>query len=606
MRTALTLLLALFGTLASAQLVNNIQCTSAEAATVMRGDHDPAAYGASVVIDDHEEIICALRTEVSADSLKAYLSRMVEFGTRNSYSDTVSNTTGMGAARRWAFSKMQEFSAANEGRLIAAYLQFDYTGLGGECGGANGWRNVLAVLPGRNTNAHSTILIEAHFDSRCADNCDPTCFAPGAEDNGSGSALVLELARVMSRYTFDHTLIFMLTTAEEHGLLGATAMAQYCTAQGIAIKAVLNNDVIGGVQCGETSSPPSCPAPGAVDSLQVRLFSDGNAAATNRGFARTIKMYYQEKLEDQVPVPMTISIMEREDRVGRGGDHIPFRQAGFRNVRFTAANEHGDGNPVGKDYHDRQHTDADVLGVDTDGDQVVDSFFVDFNYLQRNAVINGMTATLLASGPGTPAFALHDEPTGLRISITPLATAVAYRVGVRTLNANSDFVAVYRTSELSFAIPGLEANRGYYISVAALDAAGRMGPFSMERIALNDADTPAAPTDELPYGLNCAPIGIGETDHTGQHGAALLPCHPNPTTGATTFVVQLNADLHYQQASIIIHDAIGRVQARIPLSKAQGIQRHDFNAQLPAGVYPYSLVLDGRVVDAQRLVILNE
>ena len=190
MRTTLTLLLALLGTLANAQLVNNIQCTSAEAATVMRGEHDPAAYAASVVVDDHEEIICALRTDVSADSLKAYLMRIVEFGTRHSYSDTVSNTTGIGAARRWAFSKMQEFSAANEGRLIPAYLQFDYTGLGGQCGGANGWRNVLAVLPGRSTAAHSTVLIEAHLDSSCADNCDPTCYAPGAEDNGSGSAAV--------------------------------------------------------------------------------------------------------------------------------------------------------------------------------------------------------------------------------------------------------------------------------------------------------------------------------------------------------------------------------------------------------------------------------
>jgi hypothetical protein len=275
-------------------------------------------------------------------------------------------------------------------------------------------------------------------------------------------------------------------------------------------------------------------------------------------------------------------------------------------VRFTAANEHGDGNPMDKNYHDRQHTDTDVLGADTDGDLVVDSFFVDFNYLQRNAVINGMTATLLASGPETPAFNLHDEPTGLRASIAPLPGAVAYRVGVRSLNANGDFVAVYRTSELSFPIPGLEANRGYYISVAALDDAGRMGPFSMERIALNDADTPAAPTDDLPYGLNCAPIGIGEWDPRVQHGAALLPCHPNPTSGATTFVIQLNADLRYQQASIIIHDAIGRVQARIPLSKATGIQRLDFNAQLPAGVYPYSLLLDGHVVDVQRLVVLGE
>lgn len=602
MKTLATLATALLLGSTHAQVLTNISCTSAEAAAAMRGEHDPADYAASEVIDAHDAIICDLRSAVHADSLKAYLMRMDAFGTRHTYSDTVSNTTGIGAARRWAFGKFQEFSAANEGRLIPAYLQFDYPNTPGSCGPGAAWRNVLAVLPGSNTTAHGTILIEAHFDSRCADNCDPACYAPGAEDNGSGSALVLELARVMSRYTFAHTLVFMLTTGEEHGLLGAAAMAQYCSAQGIPIKGVLNNDVIGGILCGETSSPPSCAGPGAVDSLQVRIFSDGNANAGNRGMARTIKMYYQEKLQAHVPVPMNISIMEREDRVGRGGDHIPFRQAGYRSVRFTAANEHGNGNPVSKDYQDRQHTETDVLGVDTDGDLVVDSFFVDFNYLQRNAVINGVTATLLSQGPASPSFELFDEPAGLRIAIAPQAEASAFRVGVRGLNANSDFDALYRTTDLSFPIPGLQANRGYYISVAAIDANGIMSPFSNERIGLNDADTPAAEQDALPYAIECAAIGIGERTATA-FGALLLPCRPNPSSTGTTFAVEFQAGHRFQQALIVVHDALGRERARIPLPTSPGLHTRPFDMPLAAGVYPYSLVIDGQVVAVRSLVL---
>ncbi len=569
----------------------------------MRGLHDPLDFAASVVIDDHAEIICELRNAISADSLKAILISFLQFGTRNTFSDTVSDIAGMGAAQRWAFDRFQQISEANDSRLIPAYIQFDNVDNQGVCGSANGLRNVIAVLPGRSIEEHRTVIIEAHYDSRCTDLCDIDCDAPGAEDNGSGSALVLELARTLSKYTFNNTLVFLLTTGEEQGLLGAKAMAQYCVEKGVAIKAVLNNDVVGGIYCGDTSSPPSCPGPGAVDSLNLRIFSSGTTQLMNRGLARSIKLFYEEKLRPEVAVPTTIEVMNREDRVGRGGDHIPFRELGFTSVRFTAANEHGDGNPLNLDYGDRQHTSDDILGVDTDGDLVIDSFFVDFNYLQRNTLINGMTATLLALGPEAPEITLADEPTGLRVSIVPPAGCSTFRVAARRVNSPVEFNAVYLTTETSFLVPGLVAGSGYYICAAAIDDDGITSQFSSELLAANDADTPDAPMDDLPYGINCSAIGI-----TGPAQAApsvSLSCFPNPTSSRATFVVTPLNGSKMEHARIVVTDPLGRDLFMLPLVNRPGKQEVLLDRELEPGIYAYRLELDGRSIATNKLMVLR-
>lgn len=580
MRSLLILCAALAVSLLPAQEITNIGISDSAALHVLRGQYDPSAYAAATVIDDHDQIICELRTLITADSLKAHIERLVSFQTRHTFSDTLSTTTGIGAARRWAFDRFREFSDAHSGRLIPAYLKFDYAD--DVCDTAQDLRNVLAVLPGQDTSNRSIVLIEAHLDSRCEDNCDPACLAQGADDNASGSALVIELARVLSRYTFDHTLVFMLTVGEEQGLVGATAMSNFCVEQGIAIKGVQNSDIVGGIWCGTTSSEPGCPAEGDVDSLHVRLFSNGSITRTYRGFARTIKMYYEEKLRSQVTVPMNIEIMNVEDRADRGGDHIPFRMDDFRNVRFTSANEHGNANVEDSTYQDRQHTSRDVLGVDTDGDLEVDSFFVDFNYLQRNTVINALSATLLALGPEPPDFVVHDEPAGLRVSFTANEGDMAYRIGVRAGNANPDFTAVYRTTDTSFVIPGLTAGVLYYISAATIDQSGIMSPFSREYGRSNDADTPPAAVDDLPYGIDCATIGLPELQLTAR--PIVMIASPDPFHRSTEIRISHVAPEHLQNATVIISDMTGRELARIPVQRAGDDGRAPYTHQGAAGI----------------------
>ena len=230
----------------------NIHSTNITAEQILKGEYDPADYSAVAVIDDPDLIVQGINSAISADSLKSYLIQLSSFVNRNTGSDTISATQGIGAARRWAHDKFEEFSALHDNRLFTSYLQFDQL----ICDQGQ-HRNVFAVLPGTDVANHQVIVIEAHLDSRCASACDIECEAHGMEDNGSGSALVIELARVMSHFTYKNTFVFMLTTGEEQGLYGANAFSQYAKDENIPIKAVLNNDVIGGVICGETSSAPS-------------------------------------------------------------------------------------------------------------------------------------------------------------------------------------------------------------------------------------------------------------------------------------------------------------------------------------------------------------
>lgn len=578
---------------------SNISLSNNEVADILSGNYDPSNYQASTVIDQHDQIICELKNLISPDSLKAMLIEMDQFNTRNTYSDTVSPDSGIGAARQWAYQKFVDYSNRNESRLKPAYLSFDW--LNGACGDGYGLKNILAVLPGRDTVDKSIVIIEAHFDSRCETTCDPNCDAKGMEDNASGSALVLELARIMSRYTFDETILFMLIVGEEQGLLGAHAMAQYCQDNNIRIKAVQNNDVIGGVLCGTTSSPPSCPAEGDVDSVNVRLFSSAALNGPYRTFARTIKIFYDEKIKSQVQVPMLINVMNSEDRGGRGGDHIPFRQRGYRNVRFSSANEHGHGAPDAN-YTDRQHTSDDILGLDTDNDTKIDSFFVDFNYLARNTLINGTSATCLALGPTTPDFILHDEPTGLRVEIINQTQLPEFRVGVRILSS-ADFDNVYRFSGTSFLIPNLQANQTYFVSVAGIDNNEIMSAFSAEIRKVSDANTGPGLQDNFPYSVNCNLVGLDELG--SDHGIKLGDAYPNPGLNNETSVkITRSLDFNSNNIQLILSDVSGKeiLRRKIDFNGANGVEVN-INLKDKSGSYVYSLMVDGRLTASKKLVV---
>ncbi len=567
----------------SAIAQTNILCTNPIAEQILLGNYNPADYAASTIIADMAATTSGIHSRVSPDSLKACLVRLSEFGTRNTGSDTASATTGIGAARRWVYQKFESYSAANENRLVVSYLQFDQ-----EVCGMGQHRNIFAVLPGSNPANNGVILIEGHIDSRCDILCDVACQAEGVEDNATGTALVMELARVMAQYTFENTIVFVATIGEEQGLLGAEAFADYIKTKNIPLRAVLNNDIVGGVICGETSSPPSCPGAGLIDSTGVRLFSSGGANSKNKQLARFIKLQYQENILPAAAVPMDLRIMSPEDRSGRGGDHIPFREHGYPAMRFTSANEHGDASNT-PGYTDRQHTSDDILGVDTDGDQIIDSFFVQFNYLARNVVINGNAAAVAARNVPAPAdfSVLRSSSNGVGlvdVNIDDPANVGAYRIALRSIALDWDTLYTMTGATLgTFPAP---ATGILYVSVAAVDEQGAESLFSGEKFVLvSGTEEPSAVADK--------PIELFQN-------------RPNPFDEATwiSFFVKKIPD--YQRAQILITDLQGRVIQQIPVRLQSGLNEvlytHGYGQR---GTFAYALQIDGQTVDARQMVFAN-
>jgi hypothetical protein len=553
----------------------NIISTNPIAEQVLLGNYNPLSYQASVVKNRPDTIAKGLQARISADSLKATIVKLGTFYNRNTASDTASSTKGIGAARRWVYSVFQQIGTQNENRLIPSYLQFDQ-----DICGMMQHRNIFAVLPGTDTSDKSVVILEGHMDSRCAGLCDTSCRAEGMEDNATGTALVMELARVMSRYSYKNTIVFMVTIGEEQSLAGAEAFASYVQQKGIKVKAVMNNDVIGGIICGQTSSPPGCPGLNAIDSTQVRLFSFGGYNSAHKNLARFVKLQYKEELRPYVKVPMTLSIMSAEDRTGRGGDHIPFRQKSYTAMRFTSANEHGDAsNSTG--YTDRQHTSDDILGKDINSDMVIDSYYVDFNYLARNAAINGVAAGMAAIGPQTPDFTLgYVSGNKMGIAITQATQYAKYRVAVRT--TTNDWDSVYTINRLTDTIEAPGTIR--FVSIASVDANGTESLFSRE------------------YFINAT----GNPDvNASSKGIELLQNRPNPSDESTIISILVN-ERPSGTLQLRISDMSGKEIRSIPVELHQGMNEvlyeHGYNV---SGTYIYSLLLDGKLLQSKRMVFAN-
>ncbi|HLF64239.1 MAG TPA: M28 family peptidase [Saprospiraceae bacterium] len=553
---------------------NNSDLTKVFAGNYIRDDYPMQTdYGTP------EDLVAWIHASITADSLKSYLVQMQQFETRNSGSDTLSATRGIGAARNWMLAQFQRFSNTSGNRILTGFFEFDL-----DICGVIHHKNVIAMLPGSQPEA-GIIIIEAHLDSRCSVLCDINCLAQGMEDNGSGVALVLELARVLSKYNYRNTLVFMGTIGEEQGLDGAGALAEYAVQQDVHIKLVQNNDIVGGIICGETSSPPSCPGEGHIDSTQVRLFSNSWFNSPHKSVCRFIKLQYQEMLEPLVTVPMKITIMTAEDRTGRGGDHIPFRERGFPAMRFTSANEHGDAG-VDVNYHDRQHTSDDILGLDLNSDGELDSFFVDFNYLARNAEINAVGAAMAAIGPEAPMItASYFDASTFYIEVDSTVHFPEYRIGLRT-NQN-DFDTIYTiTDEYAGFFQTMNPEFVIYLSVMGVDSQ------SIESL----------PSEEVREQVS------GTNDVEGQQpkNVYLHQNKPNPFDESTTISYWVKTAFQYDHAEIVIMDLNGKVIRRLGTSPQQGMNEvlyhHGYRA---TGTYVYALVVDGRVVEERTMVFAN-
>jgi hypothetical protein len=573
MKYITSVFLVYFSLLLNAQV--NMKFTKTSIDGILKGNYNPFTYYSSLQISNKNDIINSLINEINNDSILSYLYQLESFYTRNTGSDTVSNNRGIGAARRWAFQKLESFKKTSS--LQTSYFQFDKT----ICS-ITQHRNILATLPGIDTSLKEVCLVEAHIDSRCESSCDTNCFASGMEDNGSGVALVLELARIMSKYNYKRTIVFLLTVGEEQSLDGSGAFAQYCSDQKINIYSVLNNDIVGGVICGKTASPPGCPGENEIDSLNVRLFSFGNNASLHKGFARFIKLEYEEEAMPKLNIKSTINIMNAEDRTGRGGDHIPFRQKNYTAIRLTSANEHGDANPLAG-YTDRQHSTRDVLGKDINGDNKIDSFYVNVDYLKRNTIINGNALSLVANGPLKPSFTFINDGNGVSININSLKPYPFYRIGFRY--RKNDFDTIITSSTNEYRAFHIRKDSIYFVSVCAVDENGIESLFSNEQY-IKVVNSPNLNNSETFNNLNIK----------------LLTIIPNPFDETTTFSIIANKNMVGKNAEILITDVTGKNIISLKQTLQDGFNEILFEPNEPKGkLYFATLKVEGKVMETVKI-----
>ncbi|HZS06411.1 MAG TPA: M28 family metallopeptidase [Blastocatellia bacterium] len=282
--------------------------------------------------------------EISAANIENNIRKLVSFGTRHTLSDQESPTRGIGAARRWIKSEFDRYSRESGGRLQVSEDEFIQPPAQ-RVPQPTKLVNVVGTLPGSQPESKDRVLVvSGHYDSCvCSQSLtDATSDAPGASDDASGTAAVMEMARVMSKYEFDATIIFMTVAGEEQGLLGAAHFAEEAKKKGMNIAAMFTNDIIGNTSGGN----------GVRDNRRVRVFSEGipsteteaeartrqSVGGENDGPSRQLARYIKEVGERYVN-NFEVTLVFRRDRYGRGGDHSAFLRQGYPAVRFTEPNE---------------------------------------------------------------------------------------------------------------------------------------------------------------------------------------------------------------------------------------------------------------------------
>ncbi len=331
--------------------------------------------------------------EVSSDSLKSYITQLVSFGTRSTLSSTTDKTRGIGAARNWVLGKFNEFAKQSKGRLTAFIDTITYQPDGRRVNRSINLGNAVATLKGTDPKDDRIFIISGHLDNMRTNVMDSIRDAPGANDDGSGSAAVLECARVMSKHNFPATIIFVTVSGEEQGLLGATYMANKAKKEHWNIEAVLNNDIMGSNHSNETN---------IINNTKVRVFSEafsvqdtGRRALTirqlgleNDGKARQLARYVKEIGERYVD-NLEVMMIYRNDRFLRGGDHTPYVENGFAAVRITEMNEN----------YTHQHQNVRMENGIQYGDLPE---FMDFEYLRKNTAMNLSNLANLSKAPSVP------------------------------------------------------------------------------------------------------------------------------------------------------------------------------------------------------------
>jgi hypothetical protein len=332
-----------------------------------------------------------LLRHVDADRIQATVLRLTQFGTRHTASSQTDPVRGIGAATAWVFAQMQAIAATSSGRMTVQQQTFVQP-VSNRIPVPTTITNVIATLKGT-ASPERFYVVTGHLDSRVTDVLDFASDAPGADDDASGVAVVLELARLFATRQFGGTLVFATVAGEEQGLYGSTFMAAQMAKAGNDVQAMFSNDIVGASQAWDGTRPDphtlrlfveGIPTAATANQISVMQLIGGENDGASRQIGRFVREVAPRELTD-----MNVRVVWRRDRYLRASDHVSFQGQGYPAARFTEPRENFN--------HEHQNTQV-VNGVQL-GDLIQ---FVDFDYIARVAKVNGAALWALATAPGTP------------------------------------------------------------------------------------------------------------------------------------------------------------------------------------------------------------
>jgi Peptidase family M28 len=438
-----------------------------------------AQASAALAPQEPDDQLRALLRQIDPDRIKATILRLVQFGTRHTASSQTDPVRGIGAATEWVFGQMQSFAAASSGRMTVQKQTFVQP-VSATIPVPTTITNVIATLKGT-ASPERFYVVTGHLDSRVTDVLNFTDDAPGADDDGSGVAVVLELARLFATHQFPGTLVFATVAGEEQGLFGSSFMAKQMKAAGNDVQGMFSNDIVGASQAWDGTRPDPRTVrlfvegiPTAVTSQQISIMQ--STGGENDGATHQLARF----VTDVAPASLTgmnVRVIWRRDRYLRGSDHLSFQQQSYPAARFTEPREN----------FNHEHQDVRVANGVQFGDLAQ---FVDYDYTARVAKVNGAALWALATNPSTPKnLQIHTAPpvgfpgtnfTTLSWNANPEADLAGYEVMMRETTA-PDWTSAIRVGNVTTVTLDISKDNVQF-GLRAVDQAGHRSPVAFPQV----------------------------------------------------------------------------------------------------------------------------